>query len=128
MKILILLLSMIFFHIVDDYYLQGWLASAKQRSWWEKNAADDLYKNDYIMALMEHAFSWTFMIHIPIVAAGSGIPLSMLLLTFAINWSIHAIVDDLKANKKVINLIQDQSIHLVQIILTWGIYVFGGII
>jgi hypothetical protein len=128
MKILILLLSMIFFHIVDDYYLQGWLASAKQRSWWEKNAADNLYKNDYIMALMEHAFSWTFMIYIPIVAAGSGIPLSMLLLTFAINWSIHAIVDDLKANKKVINLIQDQSIHLVQIILTWGIYVFGGMI
>jgi hypothetical protein len=128
MKILILLLSMIFFHIVDDYYLQGWLASAKQRSWWEKNAADDLYKNDYIMALMEHAFSWTFMIHIPIVAAGSDIPLSMLLLTFAINWSIHAIVDDLKANKKAINLIQDQSIHLGQIILTWGIYVFGEMI
>jgi hypothetical protein len=52
----------------------------------------------------------------------------MLLLTFAINWSIHAIVDDLKANKKAINLIQDQSIHLVQIILTWGIYVFGGMV
>jgi hypothetical protein len=80
------------------------------------------------MALMEHAFSWTFMIHVPVIAAGSNIPLSMLLLTFAINWSIHAIVDDLKANKKAINLIQDQSIHLVQIILTWGIYVFGGII
>lgn len=34
----ILLLTMLFCHIVDDYYLQGWLASAKQKSWWEKNA------------------------------------------------------------------------------------------
>ena len=47
----ILLLAMLFCHIVDDYYLQGWLASAKQKSWWKKNAPDKLYKNDYIMAL-----------------------------------------------------------------------------
>ena len=26
-----IVLWMIFFHIVDDYYLQGWLASAKQK-------------------------------------------------------------------------------------------------
>ena len=45
---IILLLGMLFCHIVDDYYLQGWLASAKQKSWWEKNAPDELYKNDYI--------------------------------------------------------------------------------
>lgn len=32
------LLAMVFCHIVDDYYLQGWLASAKQRKWWEENA------------------------------------------------------------------------------------------
>ena len=56
----ILLLSMIFCHIVDDYYLQGFLASAKQKSWWEKNLPNKLYKNDYIIALFEHAFSWTF--------------------------------------------------------------------
>lgn len=29
---IILLLGMLFCHIVDDYYLQGWLASAKQKS------------------------------------------------------------------------------------------------
>ena len=33
-----MLLLMIFLHIVDDYYLQGILASMKQRGWWEKNA------------------------------------------------------------------------------------------
>ena len=39
---------MIFCHIVDDYYLQGKLASMKQKSWWEKNAPDRLYKYDYL--------------------------------------------------------------------------------
>ena len=27
------LLGMVFAHIVDDYYLQGWLASTKQKDW-----------------------------------------------------------------------------------------------
>lgn len=66
MRETILLLCMLFCHIVDDYYLQGWLASAKQKSWWEKNAPNPLYKNDYIVALYEHAFSWTCMVHIPL--------------------------------------------------------------
>lgn len=33
-----LLLLMIFLHIVDDYYLQGILASMKQKEWWNKAA------------------------------------------------------------------------------------------
>ena len=58
-------LWMIFFHIVDDYYLQGWLASAKQKSYWEQNAPDEMYKKDYIWALIMHSFSWAFMIMLP---------------------------------------------------------------
>ena len=56
MNYILLLIGMLFFHIVDDYYLQGFLASAKQKSWWEKNNPNPLYKNDYIIALVEHAF------------------------------------------------------------------------
>lgn len=127
MKYLILLITMIFFHMVDDYYLQGWLASAKQKSWWEKNAADEMYKNDYKMALTEHALSWTIMIHIPIVAYLYhynllNFPVPLFILLFGFNWYIHAVVDDLKVNKKRINLIQDQLSHLVQILLTWLFY------
>lgn len=119
-----LLLTMFFFHIVDDYYLQGWLASAKQKSWWETNAPSELYKNDYKMALIEHAFSWTFVIHLPIMAfiMQSGISTGkeiLFAITFTINWIIHAFVDNLKANKLKINLVQDQIIHFIQIILTW---------
>lgn len=31
-------LLMIFLHIIDDYKLQGWLASAKQKKYWKENA------------------------------------------------------------------------------------------
>lgn len=125
MEMIIVLLAMIFCHIVDDYYLQGWLASAKQKSWWEKNAPKKLYRNDYIMALFIHSFSWSFMIVIPIIAylLISGIGLQeWLVIPYFMNMAIHCIVDDLKANKRRINLIQDQCIHLVQILITWAAF------
>ena len=110
---------MIFCHIIDDYYLQGWLASAKQKSWWEKNCPDKLYKHDYLVALFMHSFSWTFMIMLVptiyiIVCGGIWNPA-----IFIANIIIHMDVDDLKANKKLINLVQDQTIHIIQIIITW---------
>lgn len=116
---LFILIAMIFCHIVDDYYLQGWLASAKQKSWWEQNIPDKLYRYDYIAALFMHSFSWTFMMMlVPTIKVmffgGMWNPL-----LFLGNVMIHMFVDDLKANKKRINLIQDQSIHMLQIIWTW---------
>ena len=127
MSYILLLISMLFFHIVDDYYLQGFLASAKQKSWWEKNSPNPLYKNDYIIALVEHAFSWTVMINIPIVVYtyifGIQINPITFVVLFFINWLSHIITDNAKANLLKINLIQDQLIHIAQIILTWIIYV-----
>ena len=113
------LLSMIFCHIVDDYYLQGWLASAKQKSWWKKNAPDKLYKNDYIMALIMHSMSWSFMIMLPLAVYNSFNVDWSFTVIFIINALVHGIVDNLKANVKKINLIQDQTIHIIQIILTF---------
>ena len=60
---------MVFSHIVDDYYLQGKLALFKQKSWWEEKAPDEMYKHDYIVALMMHSFSWAFMIMLPIAVS-----------------------------------------------------------
>lgn len=102
---LFLLLGMLFLHLVDDYYLQGWLASAKQKSWWEKNSPDKLYSHDYIMALCEHAFSWTFMIMlIPAVfnyMCSQNIPIDYFLF-FVSNWIAHSIIDNFKAKNIVI--------------------------
>ena len=109
---------MIFCHIIDDYYLQGILASMKQRSWWEENYPEKLYKYDYIMALAVHATSWAFMIMLPIAAYMGFRPTNLFLVMLVINSVTHALVDDLKANRHKINLITDQSIHLVQIVAT----------
>ena len=122
---ILLLLAMIFLHIVDDYYLQGWLASAKQKSWWQQNAPDELYKYDYIMALFMHSFSWAFMIMIIpsvyalITTANVSTASLAIALVFLTNMSIHMAIDNAKANLKKINLVQDQLLHLVQIAATW---------
>ena len=121
MSTIFIVLLMIFCHIVDDYYLQGWLASAKQKKYWQENAPENMYKYDYIWALIMHSFSWAFMIMLPI-AFIKGFDLGVtFLIVFIFNLSIHAIVDDLKANKRKINLWIDQLIHIFQIVFTAGI-------
>ena len=107
------LLTMIFLHIVDDYYLQGILAQMKQKKFWKDNAPDEMYKYDYIWALIMHAFSWTFMIMLPFIVAGTAGPAFYVI--FVINCIAHAIIDDLKANRKKINLWEDQILHMIQI-------------
>lgn len=123
---ILLLIGMLFLHIIDDYYLQGVLASMKQKAWWIKNYPNPLYKKDYIMALVEHAFSWTVMIHIPIIIYSMvyNVEISSVIfvILFFVNWVVHAMTDHVKANLLKINLIQDQLIHIVQIVGTWMIY------
>ena len=123
MNTLFLVLSMIFCHIVDDYYLQGWLASAKQKKYWRDNAPDKMYRYDYIWALLMHSFSWSFMVMLPIAFSLSFDVNVLFGSVFAFNVAIHAFTDDLKANKKKINLWVDQIIHLTQIVITAIIFI-----
>ena len=117
-----ILLSMIFLHIIDDYKLQGILASMKQKTWWEEQKRyKPLYKYDYIPAFFEHSFSWTFMIMLPI-AAVSNFNIGWWAIAYIVNMVVHAFVDNLKANKFKINLVIDQTIHIVQIVVTWLIF------
>ena len=121
---IIVLLSMFFCHIIDDFYLQGILAEMKQKQYWLQYHYK-MYKYDYIMALVIHAFSWTFMIHIPILTLiltnHITIPVQ-LFIVFLINVIIHSFIDNMKANLKLINLVEDQLIHFSQIIITWITY------
>lgn len=123
MKILFLFI-MLFLHIIDDYYLQGILAKLKQKSFWKENAPNKLYRYDYIMALIEHSFSWTFMIMLPTtyLMLINNQYNSLYLIVFILNLIIHGITDHLKANLYIINLIIDQSIHIFQIIITWFLF------
>ena len=111
------LFVMIFAHIVDDYYLQGILAKMKQKSWWKENSPDELYKRDYIVALLMHAFSWSFMINLPTLLVSRNYILMCIFMV--INTYIHACVDNEKANKHSINLVIDQTFHLIQIVNLW---------
>lgn len=130
MKEILLVLSMIFFHIIDDYHLQGLLGSLKQKKWWDKNYPDKKYRYDYIAALLTHAFSWSFMVHIPIVIylfidekmETTGLPITFTLL-FLINMIIHARIDHKKANELKLNLTEDQLLHMIQIFITAAIYI-----
>lgn len=123
---LFILLTMVFCHIVDDYYLQGWLASAKQRKWWKDNAPDKLYRYDYIAALIMHSLSWSFMIMLPIAILQSFNVTLWFFIAFVINAAVHAVTDHTKANLLKINLITDQSVHMAQILLTFILMSYGG--
>lgn len=113
---------MIFLHIVDDYYLQGILANLKQKKFWKENAPNEMYKHDYIVALIMHGISWAFMIMLPIAfTLNFDVDIKYLIL-FTINVIIHAFVDNLKANIFSINLITDQIIHMAQIFVTAFIF------
>ena len=125
----LLLFGMIFLHIVDDYYMQGILSQMKQREWWVNNAPSRMYKRDYLMAMFMHGFSWSFMImivptiYVLVAAYNVSAMIFAIILFFIANLGIHMFVDDMKANKKKINLIQDQLTHLAQILITWIVLV-----
>ena len=123
MNTILIIMVMIFLHIVADYNLQGWLASAKQKSYWEEHAPNELYKNDYIMALFMHSFQWTFMIMLPILFVLNFEIGGVFIIWFVFNVGLHMYVDHLKANMKIINLVEDQLIHILQIVITAGIFI-----
>ena len=121
------LLCMIFLHLLDDYKIQGILADLKFRDWWINNRlTQKKYDKDYIIALIEHGFMNSFLIHIPVYIWYTK---NMVVLTIGILLStiFHAFVDNKKANERSINLIQDQLSHIVYIILIWIIYLLISI-
>ena len=129
MKYVILFLFMVFLHIFDDYVLQNALARLKQKSTWEEYVKETpMYKNDYKMALFEHALEWTLVVHSPFMVYAyihnmDGIEkIAVLIISVVLHTTVHYITDDMKANAKKINLIQDQLIHFLQVILIFSLF------
>ena len=118
MSKIFVVLAMIYMHILDDYVLQGILANLKQRSWWKQNHPYKLYRYDYIVALLMHSMSWSFLTLLPIaVYRGLNVGTDFLNV-FLINALGHAGMDHAKANLGLANLITDQTFHLLQILVT----------
>lgn len=124
------LFIMIFLHIVDDYYLQGLLAKLKQKKWWKENYPQAIYKEDYKTALRIHGFSWSFMIMLPTLVSifYRGMTqdvkcLCVYIVLLLANTVVHGYIDNSKANKYNMSLSVDQSLHLLQIIVSWTIVI-----
>lgn len=124
----LLLMTMIFFHIIADFNIQGILAQMKQKSFYDQyRYRVNLYRYDHIVALLMHSFSWTFMIHIPgimyLILMGKWSMFenewTVYLIFFIVHMIMHALTDHAKANWYLINLVMDQTIHILQIIIIW---------
>ena len=118
-----ILFIMILLHIIDDFVLQPvCLSKLKQKEFWKRNTSEEnynkLYKHDYFAALVIHGLSWSIMIHLPFLLIGHYH--SALVACFII-WQciLHSYIDNEKANKKKINLIDDQIMHFAQIVISW---------
>ena len=124
MNNLFIFIFMLFMHVIADYNVQGCLANIKQKSWWvdqcdQLNVGFAKYKNDYKMALFMHSFSWAFLVMLPLFIA-DGFNLSLPGFWMLVwNTTIHYFVDDFKANDHMINLVQDQFYHIIQIAITF---------
>ena len=114
---------MLFMHVLDDYRLQGILASMKQKSWWKKqDGYTPFYEWDYLPALFCHSISWSFMIMLPLAVYYSFNVNGVFISTFIVNALWHAVMDNTKANLKTTNLVIDQLFHLLQIVTTFAFY------
>ena len=122
-------LAMLFCHVIADYNLQGCLADMKQKSWWRRELAKlklDLeqthYKNDYKMALCVHGFSWSVISMSPLVyLCWESCPWRLFWFVLW-NAAFHAMVDHLKANAYLFNLIEDQLLHVLQLAGTFWVF------
>lgn len=117
-KLIFLILSMIFLHVIADYKIQdNFISTYKQKKNWEEYIKKDKqYRYDYIVVLLVHSFSWSIITFLPLLLElKSMIVFSIIIL---INTIFHSIVDDLKTNKFTLNLIEDQFCYLGQIVIT----------
>jgi uncharacterized BrkB/YihY/UPF0761 family membrane protein len=130
-------------HIFADFNLQGLLGHFKIKTWWIKEChSTELYlkyKYDYIISGIIHAFFWSCFTFLPILYLTlydvferieipfiGNMPIFVLAIIgiIIVNTGIHYFIDDLKANKRKINLWQDQLTHVAQIGLTIWFIIF----
>lgn len=108
-----LLLLMILCHIVEDFHIQGVMANMKQKSFWKPYG--EKYARDWKPVIILHGMEWAILTSMPcLVASWFDVPLWFILVIVAMGL-LHAYIDHLKANVGNINLIIDQTFHLIQI-------------
>ena len=146
-KIFILFL-MLLMHYIEDFHLQGCLANLKQKKWWidelcKKFDCDDkreevrepyltttIYKNDYKMSLFAHSIENALFVMLPLIidllitefVKGMSNTWIFFIPAIVLICMTHYVIDDEKANKMKINLVQDQLLHLGFIVFIFICY------
>lgn len=131
-------IAMVLLHILEDFHLQGILASMKQKSWWLSECTklgitydSSKYRYDHIVSLIVHALENSIFITLPFIVDGlittfTTNPNNSFFIGWAfiiiLNTAIHAYIDSFKCNKMAINLVMDQVLHLIFMILYFGLY------
>ena len=132
-----ILVMMVALHILEDFHLQGILASMKQKSWWKKECEKlgiDLdsskYRNDYIVALVVHSLENSIFIMLPVIIDNLVTTITvnpynsfyiLWAITIILNTVAHVVIDNQKCNKNSINLVSDQIKHLLLILFCYEI-------
>lgn len=136
-----ILFLMLLMHYIEDFHLQGCMANLKQKKWWREQMSNNdmhshyilehsIYKNDYKMGLFAHSIENALFVMLPLIIDLLisefthhlrntwilFIPSTLLILVS------HYLIDNEKANKMKINLIQDQLYHLGIIFLIFISY------
>ena len=126
------ILILFLLHIFSDFTLQGLFGNLKSKWWWmdECNNYKGIasgkvmyakYKYDHIPGLLLHSLYWSMITFLPLWWPDTTSDWARLLIV-GLNMAVHYGVDDWKVNRFRLNLCQDQAIHAVQIILTYGIW------
>lgn len=105
-------------HLIADFSLQGILADMKRKVWWDNHTNSynrAKYKNDYQIAMLCHALMWSLVTFFPLAFVVNKYAFSCIVVWNA--W-IHGTIDHFKANALKLNLVEDQTFHVLQIIIT----------
>ena len=105
-------------HLIADFSLQGILADMKRKVWWDSHTSSynrAKYKNDYQIAMVSHALMWSLVTFLPLAFVVNKYAFSCIVVWNA--W-IHGTIDHFKANELKLNLVEDQTFHILQIVIT----------
>lgn len=113
-SVAVVLLLMVAMHVIEDFHLQGRMADMKQRAWWSQYP--ERYSRDWMPVILLHGMEWSVLVSLPLLLL-TGLDAGWWFAAMvAVNGLVHAGVDHLKANSLRIDLIQDQTVHMVQMV------------
>ena len=126
---LLILLGMLGLHIVDMFGLNLLsLKMASGKSWYTPGLTLKRSKPDSIIPLLTQGFSWSILVHVPIIALliieNINPPTVLIFITVILQGLVHAYISNENASFRKLNFVENQILHLVQIISIFIIFYY----